>query len=425
MGRTGSPNLPEKAQRRAKRLVELYEREAYTIYNLSLRTTADPPAAGRVTETAFLRYIASTATAADSDSPAEQRKGLLKEAVAAALAEAPGRPAKEKPKRGSDDERLLRANAALPGPERASVALISIGETGASAIAAATETTPKAATALAKQARQSFADRAGIPVGKLTASLRDWPWAEPPAEVWESLYPQAERLLAEIEAPAAKRRKAAGSKQAPTPLASRALRGPGLAGLRARLSGTAGIWAFRAGVLAVVLLPAAIVAMTGSGGNPSTSVALSAAGDGSATASAGSGAGTTEGGSTYDALSPKELDQLRLQELDDLRRYSRAQADKSLSAGERSDAEQQALELLALARERLAEAERREQQAAAREDDAKSEGKPAPEPPPTTVTQPAPGKKKKKKGKRKPPPPSGSIDDCLFDEESGTYICPE
>lgn len=416
---TSAPKLTEKAQRRVDRLVGLYEREAYGVYNLALRTCAEPAAAARATEAAFLRYLPTAETTGDE---AEQRPALLKEAVAAALAEPAPRPGRGRPAK-SLGRRLLRANATLSGPERAAIALDSLGEGTADAIAAATETTRKAATALSRQARRGLAQAAKIPPDELDVALADWPWAEPPAEIWDSLYPRAHRLLTELEADTAKPKRRSSARH--SPLAERTLRGPGLpTRVRRAFSGAGGVWAFRVGLLAIVLLPAAVVAMTG-GGESTTSVALSATGPGASSFPTAPGSGASSGGSTYDALTPKELDQLRLEELDALRRYSRAQADKSLSAGERTAAEQEAQELLALARQRLDEAERREQQAAAREK--KSKARPAPAPPETTPKQPASGKKgkKKKKSKRRPPPSSPSIEDCLFDEESGTYICPE
>jgi hypothetical protein len=281
---------------------------------------------------------------------------------------------------------------------------------------------PHTADSLVSKAREGLATELQIDQDFVDQRLREWVWAEPPAGIWESLYPQAHRLLAERETGTSVPEKTGkGSRSA---LAGRLIEGS--PGFRRRFTGgfrgRGGVWAFRGAVLAIILVPAAAVALTSGGGDEN--VALSAPGAPAGSAAAGE-AGESEDGTSYDALSPKELDQLRLQELDELQQASEEQDDKSLSAGERSDAEARAQELLEVARERLAEAERREQQVEAQEQKPPATD-PATTPPPATGTTPATGKKKKKRKKgQAAPPTSGSIDECLFSPDTGTYICPE
>jgi hypothetical protein len=450
---TTSPSrLPASARKRAERLVKLYEREAYRIYNLALRITCNRAAAARATETAFLRYVAQTG----GD---EESKGasLIEQTVGAARALAPRAKVVE---RGGENP-LLEAAGTLAPAERAAIALISVGTSSVKGIAAAMGTTEEVAEPLIKGAKSSFASEIDVPGNRLGPKLRDWIWAEPPEEIWESVYPQAQRLLVEREKagtdepaaatngkakgkPAAKAHRAtkgkAKARRRPraraardSALVSRLLRdAPRLPSrIGHRFSARVGIWAFRISVLIIILTPAAVIALASTGGKSGSTLALSAPGQ-AGSAIAGS-ADTSQGGSTYNALTPKELDQLRLRELDQLREYSQQQADQSLSASQRSDAAQKAQQLLALARQRLASVEQREQQVAAKEQQ-QSQAKPPPAPAATPTPAPAPAPttttppKKKKKHKKKPAatqPSGNSLDNCLFNPDTGTYICPE
>jgi hypothetical protein len=450
---TTSPSqLPASARRRAEPLVKLYEREAYRIYNLALRITCDREAAARATETAFLRHVAARGVEAEGDGAS-----LVEQTVGAARALAPR--SKGATGLGKEDA-LLEAASSLGPPERAAIALISVGTSSAKGIAAAMGTTEQVAESLVKEAKRSFGSQIGVAGTRIGPKLRDWTWAEPPEEIWESVYPQAQRVLVERERagteapstsntgeasgkPTAKRKpgpkgKAKARRRPParaardSALLSRLLRdAPRLPSrIGHRLSGRVGIWAFRISVLVIILTPAAVIALASTGGKSGSTLALSAPGP-SGSAVAGS-ADTSQGGSTYNALTPKELDQLRLRELDQLREYSQQQADQSLSASQRSDAADKAQQLLALARQRLAAVEQREQQVAAKEQQ-QSQAKPAPAATPAPQPAPAPapaaptGKKKKKhKKKQAATQPSGnSLDNCLFNPDTGTYICPE
>jgi hypothetical protein len=448
---TTSPSqLPASARRRAERLVKLYEREAYRIYNLALRITCERDAAARATETAFLRYVAETG----GD---EESKGasLVEQTVGAARALAPRAKGVE---RGEEDP-LLEAASSLAPAERAAIALISVGTSSVKGIATAMGTTEDVAEPLVKEARSSLGSEIGVAANRVGPKLRDWTWAEPPEEIWESVYPQAQRLLVEREqagpeAPAqsktaasakapskgkaAAKGKAKAQRRAPvrpardSALASRLLRdAPSLwSRIGHSFSGRVGIWAFRISVLVIILTPAAVIALASTGGKSGSTLALS--GPGQAGSAVAGSADTSQGGSTYNALTPKELDQLRLRELDQLREYSQQQADQSLSASQRSDAASKAEQLLATARERLAAVEQREQQVAAKEQQQSQAKTPAPAA--TPAPQPAapapagttpPKKKKKHKKKQAATQPSNSLDNCLFNPDTGTYICPE
>jgi hypothetical protein len=450
---TTSPSqLPASARRRAEPLVKLYEREAYRIYNLALRIACDRAAAARATETAFLRHVAARGVEGEGDGDS-----LVEQTVGAARALAPRSKA---PAGNGEEDALLVAASSLAPPERAAIALISVGTSSVKGIAAAMGTTEQVAESLVKEARGSFGSQIGVAGTRIGPKLRDWTWAEPPDEIWESVYPQAQRLLVEREKagtavtagknevrtngkPAAKTSKARKSAKARRRRPERSARDSALASRLLRdapslpsrighgLSGRLGVWAFRIAVLVIILTPAAVIALASTGGK-SGSTGLALSGPGLAGSAATGSADTSQGGSTYNALTPKELDQLRLRELDQLREYSQQQADQSLSASQRSAAADKAEQLLALARQRLAAVEQREQQVAAKEQQ-QPQAKPAPAA--TPAPQPAPGpapatntgkKKKKHKKKQAATQPSGnSLDNCLFNPDTGTYICPE
>jgi hypothetical protein len=434
---TSTSQLPAQARRRAEQLIELYEREAYRTYNLALRITGEEGAAARATESAFLRHVASGSTASENE-----RTRLDKATVTTALAEAP-----RTPQLAGDADPLPKAMAALIPSQRAIIALLSFDQ-NPQAIAAAIGAPPHTAQSLVTRARESLATELQIEADFVDKRLGEWSLAEPPAGIWERLYPKAHRLLAEREGTPPTQDKATRpgkTKRSGSALATRVFEESPRARRRfaGGLGGRGSTWAFRAAVLAIILVPAAVVALASSGDKGRDNVALSAEGGAvPGTAEYAEDPSHSEGGTTYEALTPKELDQLRLQELEELREYSQAQADKSLSSGERSNAEAEAQELLELARQRLAEAERREQQVAAQEQQQQQQQNPPATPPPgtgTTTTTPVPGttptptpvaptskkkKKKRKKGQTTTPPPD-SVSSCLFDPDSGQYICPQ
>jgi hypothetical protein len=153
--------------------------------------------------------------------------------------------------------------------------------------------------------------------------------------------------------------------------------------------------------------------------------------------SAGAPAGTG-GQPTADphvALTPSQLDKLRLRELRMLRRYARRQADKRLSSTEREAAARQIAALKREAERRLRAQSRRE--LAAREQLAREKARakaPPPPPPraPTRSSTPTPAPAKKPQPKRQSTNDDGTPRNkdeadktCLLDEDSGQYICPQ
>jgi len=105
---------------RTRELTARYERHAYLVYNIALRTTCEEEPAALAAERAFL-------TAADDEA-------LVGAAARAALEEAPAQPACD----GAGDEQaaaLLRATSALAPVERAALALTDLAEASAGEVA--------------------------------------------------------------------------------------------------------------------------------------------------------------------------------------------------------------------------------------------------------------------------------------------------
>lgn len=420
-------------QRGTRDFTELYEREAYRAYNLALRITCRREAAMAATEEAFLRRVGES----------DPQAGLFAMVVARALAHAKGKPSPN----GTGDaeaQRLLAAAAKLAPPERAALALTSVGGAGAQEIAAAMGLPREQAAQLLERAEEQFATALGVKPADARAWRSAWPWAEPPPELWQSLYPKLYRAL---EQEAGGDDRGAGRKR------SRGVARPGRS--RRRLA-VALVALLAAGAAAFFLLrsdgeegPAgdALVSDQGALG-AAPSVEAPGGGEGS----------EAEGDSSYDALTPEELDQLRLDELRDLRRYSRREQNRTLTPAERRQASREARELSALAGRRLREARQRERAAARRERQAARQGREGAKRPVGKAPAPATlpdrdrdrgggGEKRDKneKQKQKSDGKSGGIpgggdgggggggapkneaeaqQECLYNEDTGTYICP-
>src|SRR3954454_19307054 len=102
-------------QQRTRSFADLYERQAYLVYNLALRICCEPGAAARAAERAFL-------------SPAPEHE-LPRTVVAIAVAEAPARP--------RADGAAAQGLVALPAPQRAALALAGLADLDAAGVAAA------------------------------------------------------------------------------------------------------------------------------------------------------------------------------------------------------------------------------------------------------------------------------------------------
>lgn len=394
-------------QQESRRFATLYERHAYVAYNLALRITCEPARAMAAAERAFLLQL--------GQDPSEAR--LILGVVNTAREEA-----SEKPKPGgagdADAARLLASMATLPMPDRIVLGLMSVDH-GATAMIAAGTTLPEAkAEEIREDAQSRMAAALKVDRPEAQALASDWPWAQPPPELWQSTYAKAYRALETgVARPGA-------NGAAPAVIVSRDDRQPP----PVPLAGRRRSWLMRGALVAGVLLPAAIAGAVVFGGGDSTSASslgLGAPTDGSAPAVAGED-GESSGESSYQSLTPQELDKLRLNELRALRKYSQEQQNKGLSLNKRRRAADRAALLAERARNRLrAERAARERRAAAkrradarRRADTSPRRRPSPSSPPpsqprdTTPSQPAPRKD------------TSSKEDCLYDENKGSYICP-
>ena len=165
-------------QQGTREFAGVYERNAYLVYNLALRTTVDRTAAMDAACAAFLACLASE----DPDAV------LVKLTVRRALPGARQKPTVEAAG-DAEAQAMLRATASLPAPERAALALVGLADADAAQVAAALEATEDASANLIKRAWTSFAEAARLPTGQAEKTYRGWLWAEPPTELWERLYP--------------------------------------------------------------------------------------------------------------------------------------------------------------------------------------------------------------------------------------------
>lgn len=177
-------------QQGTREFAGVYERHAYLVYNLALRTTVDRAAAIDAASAAFLACLNS----ADADAeiaPVTVRRALML-AKQTATPEAAG---------DAEAQRLLSRTERLPAPERAVLALEMLASADVAAIAASLETTEEAAAKLIERAWSGFARACELPLGPAKDAYRGWLWAEPPAELWELLYPSFyEHLVRRVNA---------------------------------------------------------------------------------------------------------------------------------------------------------------------------------------------------------------------------------
>lgn len=396
-----------------------YERHAYLVYNLALRTACDRGAAAQAAERAFVTVLGRL-------DPDEE---VVRVAVRTALEAAPEQPQLD----AAGDPaaaRLLRATAGLPPVQRAALALEGLCRLDAAGVAAALALTPEPAETLLRAARAGAATRLGVAPDEVPGAYAEWLWAPPPDELWRRIWPRLH---------------AAPESADPAAAATRVVRAPRR---RRRVPRPP-----RRAVLVLLLLGAAVAggyaAFAGSpsedrSGPPAAAPVPAPAADEPAgtppadprdpdASVADIGPNPDAGGPVPKAepLSPEALDKLRTGELKALSQYQKQQADTSLPADERAEARREIARIQRLAERRIAAAERREKalraelarERAARRQEAAARAREQERD--QARERPArPRRQERREEAPAAPPPSDEESGCLFNEDDGSYVCP-
>jgi hypothetical protein len=437
-----APDFSALLQKETRAVASAYEREAYLVYNLALTISCDRAAARRAAERGFLDAVAR-----DVDDPA-----VVPMTIAAALAEAPKSP--DLPPAGDEHTgRVLAALSQLGSSERAVIAVQALCAADATAIGPLMGLTAEAGAALLDRARRALAAQLGIDESELDAQLDDVLWAAPPDAIWDSVFQQhyratEERLRRGGAAPAepdAGRRRwtapvrfAAAGKWLAGTLAVAAI---GIAATQLAANAGAGGAANGSGTdqgTAVAAEPGVIPPIDDTSSLPDESEAVVEASD------------TEQAPEPRKPLTAQQLDELRMAEIADLKRYAKRQTDQQLSPEERQEAAQEVERIRELADRRLAAAQRREDElrrqlalerlrarararvrarmeaAAERERAAAStERKPTRERKPPAEKEATPPPKPTGTSETEEEPATTEQAGCLYNESDGTYLCPE
>jgi hypothetical protein len=423
-------DLTSALQEATREFADLYERHAYLVYNLALRTTCEPAAALAASERAFLAQLGKD----------ESEDRLAADAIEAALSMA-----RLKPRPGGagaePEEALLSLTAGVLDPrERALLVLAGLRGLEPAEAARPLHLAPVAAAELVDDAYAKLATAGEQSKDEARDAYAAWLWAVPPPALWEGIYPKfyraAERRL----------RQAPADEQPTTKLA------PVRTRPRRRLTGLRF-------ALALALPPVvaggalAYTQLSGGSGTPKTAAApaalaptsgrLSEPIDTPATVDTEADAGTedaTQATTGKKPLTARQLDQLRRNELRALQRYSWREADRRLTQAQRDyaarkvgllrelaerrlDAARRERELAraerrTAAKERRLERERRQvvqrERDAARDRGQRDSGTPAAPQDDTTTTSPAPESDAQKQNQ---------TTDCLYNPDNGEYIC--
>jgi hypothetical protein len=402
----GEPAITPAA--RLEQLTSQYERQAYVVWNVALRIGLTPERARDAARRAFLAQV----TAGD-----EARTAL----DAARLAVEGAQPVDPR----SIDDPVLAASAGLAPVQRAALALPALADAVAGQVATAFGITESAAHEVRAGALSQLGTLLAVPAVEAQQAYDELAWDEPPAELWQELYPDMHAAVTQHA------RALAAEPATPTP-ARRRVRVPSVP---------------RAALVPVALLAIAGVAWAASGGGSGQGTAQEG-GAGTSGIISSSGSGSSSGGSenTAPPLSAKELDRLRQKEIEDLKRFTARKADKSLPPRERKRAARKVDDLVKLAQARQEAAERRElavrsalarerqarmreraRRREAREDRDSAEHTPRPQEP-QPAPQPKPRREPQKPsddGRDDKPADDGDQAECLYDAGSGQYICPE
>jgi hypothetical protein len=394
---------------RLEELTSLYERQAYVAWNIALRTALTEDGAAGAVRRAFLAQV---------NVQDEPRVALDSARLAAEPAPSIDPSAIESP--------LLAATAALAAAQRAALALNVLDGASADRVGAALGIDALRAEELLRRAREELAKLLATDEESAEGAYKELPWLAPPEAVWVDLYPH-------LHAAVTRRARARASARA-LDAAARPGAGDSLRRLARR----------PAGLLASALLVAAVVAWAVAGGGDADRAGTSGrdtrAVEASPSDSDPPGSDRRGQASTADLLSPEELDRLRREEIEDLKRFTRRKANKRLPPRERRHAARRAGDIVKLARARQREAERRElalRRALARERQARirerNRRRASTSPPRKTEetaapTQPSPDRTTRDERRRRKDESSTRTEaeaECLYDSDSGTYICPE
>jgi hypothetical protein len=406
-------------QRGTRELASLYEQYAYRVYNLALRITCEPDRAARAVERAFLNHVTRR----------RPEDALIPTTVAVALSEAPERPS---PHGAGDEEAeaMLAATATLRPPERAALALVALTEADAAAVARAMGIEVDAADRLVQRAWAGLSEALGG--ADAQAATAAWLWAEPQNQIWERMYPELYRGLQQEALGAAKSANGGGSRAAPVHK-RKVQRG------RSRWRRWLRAFAWTLGVLVLLAgIGLAVMRFTGGFGRElADAVGLGAvAGDASAPPAGrppGTPHGTPPASARPQTPTAAQLEEVRRRQAAAQAKYNRAKHHaKAKPAPDRAKAVREARQRAkALARQRhKASSSQPPRQPAPKATTTPTT--PATSTAPTTSTPTTPSGTKP----RSPPPgqtnttpgdaptPKQAQADCLYDESSGTYVCP-
>jgi hypothetical protein len=425
---TEGQDLSALLQQGTREYTRLYERHAYRAYNLALRITCARESALKASEDAFLTQ--TSAAQVEGDLLWDTAKFAIREADAGAETGGAG---------GADAEALLRATARLPATERAALALSHLAGAGSEQIAAVLELTPDAADGVLVHAYESLSAALSVSPDDARAAYEGWLVAEPPAELWERVYP---RFYMQLE----KDLRGSASVSPGAAVAGKVSR------RRVRLRGRLPrrLPRLRTALVVAALALAGLGALqyTGGGVGDDTDFSALAEGEIPGVDEADTEDVARSDGDPYDPLTPKELDKLRLEELRDLRaqgeheqarelatRRKRALAEAARTRRERKlEQKRTVLERKRAERERKL-AERQHEEARRREE--ASRGNP---PPPSggggggqdgdgelhvTIEEHRSDGGGSNGGGGNGPSRDEADDNCLYDEDSGTYMCPD
>lgn len=429
---------PMTAEEQAAAFTRLYEARAYLIYNVALRITCERKTAMSAAETAFLRQA----------EPGADEAALLPATVSAALGHAARKP---KPNGvGEAELPLLRAAATLAPPERAVLALAVMADVATDELGAVLDVGAEQGAQLLERALAGFGEAAGLDAGAVYDAYVEWGWAEPPAELWERVYPQfrraAERAVATSADEATQISKPERAKR----------RGARLrAGWRRLLVAFVATGATAAGLIAILgpsQPDAGVASPTAVSAAAPASVANVPASEPAAIPEASSQGEPQDPveavkSKFHKPLTPQELDQLRLKELEALRNYQRRETDKRLTEAQRNYAANKVAAIRALARERAQvqrdakrvarreralererarmEAQRRReaQQKAHQEQGSTQTAQPRPQP--QQSSSGSQGGKSSGDNGDSPPTSTQAEETCVQDQDTGAYICPQ
>jgi DNA-directed RNA polymerase specialized sigma24 family protein len=332
-------------QQGTREYAKLYERHAYRVYNLALRTACSREGAIKAAEEAFLTQVARTGAEGD----------LLRAAAKFAIRESDGDGAVAGAG-GAEAEALLRATSRLPAPERAALALANLTGAATQEIGAVLELTDDAAGGVLTRAYEGLAAAMSVSPETAQTAYEAWLLAEPPAELWERIYP---RFYTQLEKEA---RGQTGTRLGPT-AGARRVAGGAVAKASARRERRRARRAERESgrrllrprtLLVIALLGTAaygVLQYTGSRNDGAEFAAL-ADGEIPGVDAANAEDVARSDGDPYDPLTPKELDKLRMQELKDLRAQGEEEQAKQLEQRRKQAHREQALARRERARER-------------------------------------------------------------------------